>query len=132
MATKKQIIKNLNVLLEAVEAQKELNLDSYCTEEHGCGTLFCNAGLATTLPHFKRRGWKFDRYGDVAVKGESVWSGGDKDFGPDAFERLFEKFGEGEYDHMYPRRKHGEPDCSHKKLAVWRLKLAIAMLEVPA
>lgn len=132
MATRAQIVKNLKVLLEAVEAQKEIYLDRFCSE-HKCGTLYCNAGLAATLPHFKRRGWKLNAWGEVDVRGSEIGTGmEDKDFGPDAFERLFSSFGCGTFDDMYPHHSGFNPTASHKKLAVWRLKLAIAMHEVPA
>lgn len=54
-----QQIENLKVLIAAVEAQPELNLKAYRTK-HGCGTLFCVAGLLPTIPHFKNLGVETD------------------------------------------------------------------------
>lgn len=123
------IIKNIDVLIAAVKAEpsKKFDLSTYVQEKPSCGTLHCTAGLAATLPYFKRRGWKLYINGDggfgVLVKGVYVSSSSvvNSQFGDDAWDRLFDVRWSGEFDRFHP--KYLDSSVTDKELALWRLRM---------
>ena len=130
------IITNLEVLLAAVEAYPEnnLNLSSYKCDDSVCGTLYCVAGLAATLPHFNAQGMYFEDDGEIHMDDE----GGDghvgRDsctdplFGPEAWYNLFATYGGGNRDEelgAFTDSSRFERAMTDKQLAVARLKAQI-------
>ena len=143
----KEILENLNILLEAVKAQPEelFSLDNF-RRDHPCGSNFCTIGLATTMPHFIEKGYTlvkgeaFTMRYFLHVRGAPFSSDVkvvDWDFGERAWPRLFESAGMGEHDFAndklfawwYDPNPH-QPDertYPHQKdLAIWRLERQIA------
>ena len=129
-----EIIENLEVLLAAVEAQPEnlFDLGSWRTETP-CGTNFCVAGLACSMPRFQAAGMRWTTYDVPQYNGIDMRDdGGDELFGANSMPELFRFAGGGRLDkelgldygyddyddvHMY---------CTDKELAVARLKNRIA------
>lgn len=134
------IKQNLEILLAAVEAQPEtlFDLDAFRQDEP-CGTLYCTAGLAATLPYFQCLGLKLDDtcvWTEVTGKGVDVIDGGgDYLFGENSWYNLFTPPGEGRLDALVGYKYEGElvgkhssgcgiykPNMSDKELAIARLK----------
>lgn len=135
------ILNNLTILRDAVAAQPEdlFDLNSYKTEEP-CGTLFCTAGLATTMPYFQDLGvsmrqWSLNGF-YVQVKGDDIddTEETNKLFGENAFRHLFAGADNGAWDKAlgYVETYGAEsdayvPQMSHKTLALARLDKQIAI-----
>lgn len=125
------IKQNLESLIVAVEAQPEekFDLDRY-KQETDCGTAFCTAGLASTMPEFQAQGLNYQKIpnterGMVYVGTLSIWYRGVSDpmFGPDSFTRLFEPAGVGALDGLLGYDDEGEtPNMTDKELALARLR----------
>ena len=139
---KQLIITNLQTLLAAVEAQPEqnFNLTRYKDEDSACGTLFCTAGLAATLPTFQEQGLslvEIDSYSRVKhymvfVNGDEVddTEETDKIFGPDAWWNLFPTFRNGYRDVEFVTYDvNGDSIQTHKELAIFRIKAQLAAVE---
>lgn len=123
-------IENLEALLTAVQSHPEalFNLN-YWRQEEPCGTLFCVAGLAATMPKFQALGLNWSKNGDPTFNGVNMWQGGgDELFGNDSMHELFATSGEGyidrDLDLEYEEDEYGDPvmDCTDKELAVARIK----------
>ncbi len=139
---KQLITTNLQTLLAAVEAQPEqnFNLTRYKDEDSACGTLFCTAGLAATLPTFQEQGLSLvevdsfsrrKRY-MVLVNGYDVDETYDTDaiFGSDAWSNLFATFGHGcRDDGFITKDENGDSIQTHKELAILRIKAQLAAVE---
>lgn len=143
----KEILENLNILLEAVKAHPEsgFSLENF-RRDHPCGTNFCTIGLATTLPHFIEKGYElrptnqWRRRFALFVKNVPFTADVfmlDKDFGSSSWDRLFDSAGASSMDRhnekfsnwrLYPAtREHEEEEYPHQKdLAIWRLERQIA------
>lgn len=131
----KEIIENMEILLAAIKAQPEDNFDlSYFKKEteNVCGTLYCSAGLACTLPHFQAKGWKLvhdvdSGWWDVHINNNDFPVAFDEDFGDEAFDYLFAPSGCGEVDELHPAYIDTFDDMrtSDKELAIWRLERRI-------
>jgi hypothetical protein len=144
--TKELILSNLRLLRSAVEAQPEKLFDlAQFKQEEPCGTLFCTAGLAATMPEFQKQGIRLvgevspynnSTYWRVQINGEELWDG-DEDGGPaDAL------FGECSADNCFSERwgseydeailgdwEHAEDNITDKQLALSRLDAQIEFVE---
>ena len=153
------ITMNLKELIAAVEAYPEelFNLETFTDkklDEKGnvCGTLFCTAGLATTLPVFQDIGFKLEARNNgwgsgitACVDGVEVLSGGaDATFGTDSFDNLFDqRNSEVDYSHPAALSIFADEDevdeeddekevpafITDKALALWRLNRQLAIYE---
>ena len=151
----KEILNNLNMLLEAVKAfpEKHFSLERY-REDNECGSNFCTLGIATTIPYFAEKGYELrplmqnGKKFFLQINGDDFAAGGNKilenDFGKNAFSRLFEPalygFYDSENEHVkawkaeqWPEDTNvdedgdDEPQYPHQKsLAIWRLEKQIA------
>ena len=138
---KTKILDNLQRLRGLVEAFPEelINLDRFCITKD-CGTLFCVAGLMATDPYFQRFGYKLNRSSEYTnspfyVYRESNYifdriNGIDVSadiFGVDAYDRLFDQRGNGEFDSdLLGFDEDGHPDSHNedvtdKQLALYRI-----------
>lgn len=133
---KKSILANIDVLIAAIKAEpaKRFDLCAY-KREGSCGTLHCSAGLAATLPHFKRRGWKLEANGygdfDVTVKGFHIAGyhqnlAVNEQFGEEAWDRLFNSKWDGDFDRQHPNY-NDDGKVTDKQLALWRLNVQRAI-----
>jgi hypothetical protein len=147
------IIENLETLRSAVAVQpeKKFSLSSYKRYAE-CGTLFCTAGLAATMPYFQELGLSFRGFGSgsdenktwiVQVKDQDIdWSDEtDQIFGYRAFNELFSVAGFGGCDHKVGYRfikangeetddsYAGKPNMTDKELALARLGYRIEQLK---
>lgn len=140
------IVMNLESLLEAVKEQPEelFNLNSYKREAE-CGTLFCTAGLAATMPEFQEQGYdfcvKYDSVFLVTVNGAEVTSSTvvDPAFGEQAFDQVFsmrggssfdEKYMDSVYDDLYEEHRlkmKPRDEVSDKVVAINRLEQQLAI-----
>lgn len=145
MSTNKEIVANLELLRAAVEAQPVGLFDlSFYKKEEPCGTLFCTAGLACSMPEFIAKGFGFiTAWGHKEAVFASVdsveISGSDKTdptFGKDSWSRLFEVRNDGEFDKEHPDfgdisdefyEVGVDPSVTDKDLALWRLEQQIAI-----
>jgi hypothetical protein len=126
-----KIISNLFLLRDAVAKYepKLFDLSSY-KKERECGTLYCTAGLAATLPVFKEQGMILQAAGFdcsmVRVNGHDIDDDGIADglFGEDAWRTCFAPRGEGKYDDDF----QGLYVDSDKELALWRLSQQISIV----
>lgn len=148
------IIDNLNLLIAAVEAQPEplFSLRKY-REEAPCGTLFCTAGLAATMPEFNAQGMCFGPSGLEAViptiNGVFLDSSRPSDplFGENAWNNIFAGYNDGARDDIlggvYAMRENGygemetewtSPLMADKDLALARLRkqLEVELAKVEA
>jgi hypothetical protein len=148
------IIENLEALKAAVEAQPESRFDlSRFRNDTPCGTNFCTAGLAASLPQFQALGFRLDATpkdyapGEfnytVSVNGIDVYSpvSGDEEdeadaadlvFGARAWQHLFETAGDGELDREIGYAYDWKEDVGNmtdKELAIARLKKQIETLK---
>lgn len=123
-------IDNLEALLTAVKAQPEhlFNLN-YWRQEEPCGTLFCVAGLAASMPKFQALGLNWSKHGDPTFNGISMWNrGGDVLFGDDSMNELFATSGQGHNDCGlgldYEDDENDDPimECTDKELAIARIE----------
>lgn len=127
------MVENLIVLRAAIQAHKAnlFNLEAY-TCKTPCGTLYCSAGLATTMPHFQNQGMHLDDSGDnVLVNGVGIANRKgieiNKLFGPDAFNNLFTWYGNSNYDvellelPEYQVLEYDHDVVSHQQLALHRI-----------
>lgn len=128
-----KIISNLFLLRDAVAKYepKLFNLGAY-KKERECGTLFCTAGLAATLPAFKKQGMAlfadgFDWF-MVRVNGHDIDDDGIADglFGVDAWRTCFAARAEGKHDGDFPGVYDDE--VTDKELALWRLSRQISIV----
>lgn len=141
LAEKELVVTNLETLLAAVEAQpdEQFNLSDYSNETE-CGTMYCTAGLAATLPHFNAQGmyWGLGMYGGPEVKvGNGTVNDDDETdqrFGLDAWYILFASYGFGKLDKelgayapedAYQRTRL----LKDKELAIARLKAQIKFIK---
>lgn len=107
------IIQNLELAIEAVKAQPETNFDllRFKQIKPDCGTCFCTLGLLSTMDHFRNQGVVLNAFKqpfndltayfipcEVDSEGRETFGWLDALFGPDAFKRLFEQAGDGEFD----------------------------------
>jgi hypothetical protein len=133
-----QVLKNLFTLLGAVQAQPEANFDlsSYARKEP-CGTLFCTAGLAASLPHFQSQGmalipWSTNTF-MVEINGLDIdvrEADTDKMFGPDAWYSLFATYADGRRDESLGSGSYGSGRAmTDKALAIARIQAQIAAVE---
>lgn len=145
-ATKAAQLDNLEVLLAAVQAQPETLFDlSKYQQKTTCGTMFCTAGLATTLPHFQALGFTMatgpSSYSDrpftgVKVGANWIFDRGvvSKHFGA-VFDDLFSPAGCSDTDddlgYLYDSDSC-VANMTDKELAVARLKRQIAKLKEQA
>lgn len=129
------ILTNLEVLLAAVKSQPEalFNLSSYRNDTE-CGTMFCTAGLAATLPHFnaQKMRWGVDAFDDPTVLIGSGSVGDDEKtdplFGQNSWYNLFSTFGSGSRDEdLGAVNDIGERvgGYTHKELAILRIEAQI-------
>lgn len=120
---KQLILRNLKTLHAAVEQQPEALFDlSAYKQELSCGTLFCSAGLAASMPVFQAQGMGMDRDGQrfvVTVYGVDILyaHGIDKLFGEEAWDNCFATGDEGYRDSDAPLGA-----LKDKQLALWRLE----------
>lgn len=142
MSNKQLVLTNLNVLLEAVKAypEKQFNLSNY-RDETECGTLFCVAGLAATLPHFNAQGMYFDKdeWSEWVIRMDADRTVSDDEatdplFGPESWYNMFSTYGSGNRDVVLGAYAEGDsfhysPLLTHKELAVRRIKAQIAAVE---
>lgn len=154
-AKDKLVVLNLERLIAAVEQHPEVefNLDYFKVDTmdcngNVCGTLFCTAGLATTLPEFKAAGFElvarpnhhYPSY-SVQVNGDHIVASEDTDktFGASAFRNLFAGRNDGDFDKDHGGAvsvasddifannwKIGE-HVTDKELALWRLNKQLAI-----
>lgn len=152
------IIENLELAIKTVEAQPEeqFGLESF-KEETSCGTIFCTAGLLTTVEHFRNQGmllnptlggWDWPRLmtrQSTRTPGLYNYEWVADLFGPDAFNNLFEIRDQGEWDssiiecargnHMDSLRSKGmDPGeypftFSDKELALARLSYQLDLIK---
>lgn len=137
------IITNLTTLRDAVALQPEEQFDlSNYKKESECGTLFCTAGLAATMPHFQLQGvtlysWSYNRH-MVRVDGIDVDDSPSTDvlFGDKAWKNCFAGRDDGGRDGKH--HKAGvdrwdsveiSADVTDKELALWRLEQQIAAVK---
>lgn len=135
------IIKNLNTLAAAIVAYPEqlFDLQRYRLKED-CGTLYCSAGLAASMPFFQEQGMTFDEgCGDVLVNGIFIAisvTGLDKMFGSDAFDVLFSTYHSGMYDTQLIIKiedsKETNDPVTHKELALARIAKQIELVSQDA
>lgn len=144
------IAANLSVLLEAVKTQPEnLFALSRYSQVKECGTLFCTAGLAATMPYFKEQGMELKQpyKNDVTlvyINGIEVddLDVADSLFGEDAWTRLFATYGHGDFDadtdsaycdwRLFGRwNNQTEPEhlVTDKTLAIARLERQLAIYQ---
>lgn len=120
------IKRNLEVLLAAVKAQPEELFDLGNYKQYApCGTLFCTAGLAASIPFFQEQGMELVSHGSggnfsVHVDNTHISYAPKTNtlFGNDAFEELFQPNGLGFSDSTISDDE-GMPD---KELAIARLE----------
>jgi hypothetical protein len=128
-----KIISNLFLLRDAVAKYepKLFNLSSY-KKVRECGTLYCTAGLAATLPAFKEQGMALQADGwdwsIVRVNGHDIDDDGIADglFGEDAWKTCFAPREEGKYDGNFPGLY--DDSVTDKELALWRLSRQISIV----
>lgn len=139
MENKQAIIDNLEALLTAVKAQPEnlFDLDAWMMET-SCGTAFCVAGLAASMPRFKALGMSWNENEWPMYGGKDMWDGGgDALFGERSMRELFEPANSGtfDFDLGLPAEEDDEDDgygsytvlkCTDKELAIARLEHRIA------
>lgn len=135
------IRKNLEVLAEAIKAHPAELFDlSKYMQVKDCGTLYCSAGLAATLPHFQQQGMRIDEDRDVYVDGEFIAfspadgsSPTDVLFGTRAFYRLFAGYGSGIYDSRLVNARGYSREYNRsvtdQELALFRIDQHIKFLE---
>lgn len=139
---KQLITTNLQTLLAAVEAfpEAQFNLSAYRQESPECGTLFCVAGLAATLPHFNEQGmylsysevwddWTVRMRGGVTTVGDDEST--EELFGQEAWYNLFATYGSGNRDlklGAYAADRWTRT-LSHKELAIKRIQAQIEAVE---
>lgn len=103
---KELIVSNLKALIAAVEAQPEKQFDlGRFKDEGSCGTLFCTAGLATTMPVFQLQGMALRNWGY-----ESWWATVDGVDIDNEDCRVDELFGYEAYTHLFAARSDGKWD----------------------
>lgn len=135
------IIENLNTLAAAIVAypEKLFDLQRYRLKED-CGTLYCSAGLAASMPFFQEQGMTFDEgCGDVLVGGVFIAQSVarlDELFGPDAFDVLFCAYHSGMYDtrliiKIEDSKETNDP-VTHKELALERIAKQIEIVSQDA
>lgn len=141
------IINNLQTLLEAVKAQPETLFDlSMYTQKQECGTLYCTAGLAATMPYFQAQGMEIKGNGHGGI---FVYIGGGfitetertaEMFGADPWDRLFATYGHGDFDSYFDPEytdyledddAYDAPEkaMSDKTLAIARLERQLAIYQ---
>ena len=149
--SKEIILSNLRLLRSAVEAQPEQLFDlARFKKEEPCGTLFCTAGLAASMPEFQAQGMHFESQAHPLFRsssarwrvkiGESyLWDeGGDTStstdnlFGEESSNTLFTERYEGACDADILRDDDGGaiPGISDKQLALMRLDVQIEFMEL--
>jgi hypothetical protein len=136
-------LENLKVLAAAIEARPELDL-SFWANERSCGTIYCAAGLAATLPYFRDMGMSASEsgapYTDEPARGlyETLnhffgtyhGRGDDHEVFPHAaMDVLFRGYFGGEWDDEI-MAKYDDHMPSDRQLALDRLALAIAYHEL--
>ena len=135
-----KIVRNLEILKAAVEAQPEKLFDLRAFKrEASCGTLFCTAGLAATMPEFIEQGL------ELAALGDGWWAVEVDGVGIDESAKSHTIFGSNSFANLFDARDCGAMDDSHpdsytdglygttihssvtdKQLAIWRLEQQIA------
>jgi hypothetical protein len=136
------IIENLNTLAAAIAAYPEelFNLQRYRLQQD-CGTLYCSAGLAASMPFFQKQGMTYDEdgHGDVLVGGVFIaqsFNRLNEMFGPNAFDVLFSCFAGGLCDtELFKNiddRKTTDQTISHKELALERIAKQIKIVSQDA
>lgn len=150
------VVDNLEALLAAVEAQPETLFDlSSFRKDTSCGSNFCTAGLACTLPRFQALGFKLEvtgeRYGGglmytAKVGGLGVYQSvnGEDDYGDEeadvadfalgegAWQNLFKMSGDGALDAelgYYYNWESNTANMTDKELAIARLKEQIELVK---
>lgn len=129
----KTIIQNLRLAIAIVESEPEALFDLglfVCRTR--CGTLHCTAGLLATHPHFQALGWHLDPESEVhSVDGGTSRHRFDKDFGANAYSRLFEPRHCGAIDaYLLGALKATHEDAvTDKQLALARLQHYLAESE---
>lgn len=127
-----RIVQNLMVLIQAVEDYPEPKLDLGIFKlDRECGTIYCTAGLAASLPIFQQQGLTLlDRpFPIVTLNGYGInQEGGDKPlaelFGESAFCRLFSPRHGSPYDAV-SGLVYQEPPVSDKQIALNRLRFQL-------
>lgn len=140
------IITNLEALKAAVLAQPdaEFDLSQYRQDRYTCGTLYCTAGLAASMPLFQEQGMGFRPFLGarfmVTVNGSDIRDNDtdtDALFGENAWKRLFAAYGDAEGEdakEMHKQTSDGYIDWEselfpHKEVAVQRLERQIAAMK---
>lgn len=145
--SKDTILSNLKLLHEAVSAfpEERLDLESFKREEP-CGTLFCTAGLAASMPEFQAQGMHFEaephplvpssvwwrvKIGDSLLWDEEADSSvaADELFGKDSANTLFAERGQGDCDDEFFDDDYSVTD---KQLALMRIETQIEFVESQA
>lgn len=149
----KEILENLNILLEAVKAfpESHFSLERY-REDNECGSNFCTLGIATTIPHFVEKGYVLrplmhnEKKFFLQINEQDFDAAGNKilenDFGKNAFDCLFDLalygLNDSENDQVKAWKAEHRPEdmaadedeeeeYPHQKdLAIWRLERQIA------
>lgn len=136
------IIENLNTLAAAIVAypEKLFDLSRYRLQED-CGTLYCSAGLAASMPFFQEQGMTYDEdgQGDVLVGGVFIaqsFNRLNEMFGPEAFDTLFSTYHSGMYDtrliiKIEDSKETNDP-VTHKELALERIAKQIEIVSQDA
>lgn len=112
-----KIMQNLEYLYWMIQSEpkKKIYMDQWTTEDPICGTLHCSLGLASTNQYFQTQGLKL-RAGYIELNGDADVERFDALFGPNAFNKLFDRATDTE------ERKFAN---NHKKIALARLRARI-------
>lgn len=145
--SKTKILENLKLLHSAVLSQPESHFGlAQFKQEEPCGTLFCTAGLAATMPEFQAQGVELvgtptpSLYGtktwwQVLINGEPLWdvdeyiAPADDLFGDAAADNCFSERWESPYDEAVLAEWEDSRDVSDKQLALYRLERQIEAVE---
>lgn len=117
------IKENLEALRAAIVAHEEslFDLGNY-VRKTGCGTLYCSAGLAATMPFFTDQltgaGGGIGSVANCLTMQESMW-------GDNAYNRLFARAGHSVYDGLI---LDNQGMLSDKELALARIDMALQEL----
>lgn len=107
-AKKAQILTNIELAIQVIEAspENEIDLEAFKTEGIGCGTIHCAAGLLTTCPYFANLGMALRLNGCGSFRLYNLHSPAvhwqfefiSEIFGKDGFNVLFSEYGSGSFD----------------------------------
>ncbi len=117
------IRENLLTLIAAIEAQPETQFDlSSFVSENDCGTIYCSAGLAASMPFFMDQLRQSKTvYAENLPLGEYAYYVSDQAhmWGPNSNEELFSPRATTDFDEQL---LENNPSMTDKELAVVRLR----------